>query len=211
MTEMIKPIETFYNGYRFRSRLEARWAVFFDALGVQYEYEPEGFEMDSGERYLPDFYLSTEEMYVEVKPERRGAAEEIYKALQFVKRGGIERLLILPDIPFSDDCNIWWFPCFFYHPLRWEPVGEYVFFGGHEGQPWIVTNFWLGRQKELRSPYLDYTGKYSFTFETAINSKTLENRYPCPFGVSESFDNDFIKNAFIKAKTARFEYGQTPT
>lgn len=37
----IKPIETIYNGYRFRSRLEARWAVFFDALGVEYQYEPE--------------------------------------------------------------------------------------------------------------------------------------------------------------------------
>ena len=36
----IKPIETIYKGYRFRSRLEARWAVFFDALGIEYEYEP---------------------------------------------------------------------------------------------------------------------------------------------------------------------------
>lgn len=53
----IKPIETIYNGYRFRSRLEARWAVFFDELGVQYEYEPEGFEMPSGNRYLPDFKI----------------------------------------------------------------------------------------------------------------------------------------------------------
>lgn len=51
----IKPIETFYNGYRFRSRLEARWAVFFDALGVEYEYEPEGFKLPSGKCYLPDF------------------------------------------------------------------------------------------------------------------------------------------------------------
>lgn len=51
----IKPIETFYNGYRFRSRLEARWAVFFDALGVEYEYEPEGFKLPSGKTYLPDF------------------------------------------------------------------------------------------------------------------------------------------------------------
>ncbi len=30
----IKAIETRYKGYRFRSRLEARWAVFFDALSV---------------------------------------------------------------------------------------------------------------------------------------------------------------------------------
>lgn len=51
----IKPIETHYNGLRFRSRLEARWAVFFDALGIEYEYEPEGFELPSGARYLPDF------------------------------------------------------------------------------------------------------------------------------------------------------------
>lgn len=51
----IKAIETEYNGYRFRSRLEARWAVFFDSLGVKYEYEPEGFILPSGKRYLPDF------------------------------------------------------------------------------------------------------------------------------------------------------------
>lgn len=30
----MKAIETRYKGYRFRSRLEARWAVFFDALGL---------------------------------------------------------------------------------------------------------------------------------------------------------------------------------
>ena len=60
-------IETEYNGYRFRSRLEARWAVFFDALGIRYEYEPEGFEFD-GVRYLPDFYLPEFGLYVEIKP-----------------------------------------------------------------------------------------------------------------------------------------------
>lgn len=49
-----RAIETRYQGYRFRSRLEARWAVFFDALGLRWEYECEGFELPSG-RYLPDF------------------------------------------------------------------------------------------------------------------------------------------------------------
>ena len=53
---MIKPIETVYNGYRFRSRLEARWAVFFDVLEIEYDYEPEGFDLD-GLWYLPDFWL----------------------------------------------------------------------------------------------------------------------------------------------------------
>jgi hypothetical protein len=30
----LRPIETRYRGFRFRSRLEARWAVFFDAAGA---------------------------------------------------------------------------------------------------------------------------------------------------------------------------------
>jgi len=51
----------------FRSRLEARWAVFFDALGEEWQYEVEGFELPSG-RYLPDFYLPKRKTYVEVKP-----------------------------------------------------------------------------------------------------------------------------------------------
>lgn len=55
MASQIKAIETRYKGYRFRSRLEARWAVFFDALGIKWEYEPEGFELPDGTRYLPDF------------------------------------------------------------------------------------------------------------------------------------------------------------
>lgn len=66
--DKVKPIETFYNGYRFRSRLEARWAVFFDECNVKWEYEPEGFELKDGTRYLPDFYLTDLDAYVEIKP-----------------------------------------------------------------------------------------------------------------------------------------------
>lgn len=40
---MIKAIETKYHGHVFRSRIEARWAVFFDTIGVSWEYEKEGF------------------------------------------------------------------------------------------------------------------------------------------------------------------------
>lgn len=67
-----RAIETRYKGYRFRSRLEARWAVFFDTLGLTWEYEPEGFELSGGRRYLPDFRLVVAggvPLYVEVKPQ----------------------------------------------------------------------------------------------------------------------------------------------
>ena len=65
--ERMKVIETVYRDYRFRSRLEARWAVFFDSVGIPYEYEPEGFEMSDGTKYLPDFYLPDSDDYFEVK------------------------------------------------------------------------------------------------------------------------------------------------
>lgn len=67
----MKAIETKYKGYRFRSRLEARWAVFFDALGIVWEYEPQGYELSDGTRYLPDFRIPTVNVgfpwFVEVK------------------------------------------------------------------------------------------------------------------------------------------------
>jgi hypothetical protein len=62
----MKPIETVYKNCRFRSRLEARWAVFFENLGIAWEYEKEGFTKD-GVCYLPDFYLPETETWVEVK------------------------------------------------------------------------------------------------------------------------------------------------
>ena len=69
----MKAIETKYKEYRFRSRLEARWAVFFDSLALQWEYEKEGFDLD-GAWYLPDFWLPHWSMFIEVKPEKDRAS-----------------------------------------------------------------------------------------------------------------------------------------
>src|SRR5262245_33039939 len=71
----IRPIETRYKGYRFRSRLEARWAVFFDALGFRWEYEPEGFVLPSGTKYLPDFKIDALRLWVEIKPQLESDAQ----------------------------------------------------------------------------------------------------------------------------------------
>jgi len=56
----IAPIETEYGGYRFRSRLEARWAVFFDVCDIDWDYEVQGYEIRTRRgrtKYLPDFWL----------------------------------------------------------------------------------------------------------------------------------------------------------
>jgi hypothetical protein len=70
----IKAIETRYKGCRFRSRLEARWAVFFDSLGIKWEYEKEGYSLPSG-NYLPDFWLPEAKLSFEVKGVEPTAAE----------------------------------------------------------------------------------------------------------------------------------------
>ncbi len=57
-------IPTTYRGVRFRSRLEARWAAFMDALRWPWVYEPT--DLCS---YIPDFVVSfTSPLLVEVKP-----------------------------------------------------------------------------------------------------------------------------------------------
>lgn len=97
---MIKAIETEYAGCIFRSRLEARWAVFFDALGVEWEHEPEGFETSAG-RYLPDFRLRNRgawysTLWFEVKPpgyphDRRHAALALETADPLIVAEGMPR------------------------------------------------------------------------------------------------------------------------
>lgn len=67
---MLQAIETTYKGYRFRSRLEARWAVFFDALKVRWEYEAQGYNLGPAGLYLPDFEIATPKhgrIWIEVK------------------------------------------------------------------------------------------------------------------------------------------------
>lgn len=60
--------QTSYKGYLFRSRLEARWAYFFDLMGIEYEYEKETYDLPSG-GYLPDFWLPGVNLWAEVKPD----------------------------------------------------------------------------------------------------------------------------------------------
>ncbi|MDH6245028.1 hypothetical protein [Mycobacterium sp. OTB74] len=60
----LTPIPTVYAGIEFRSRLEARWACFFDQLGWRWTYEP--FD---GTGYIPDFLLHHDPPHLaEVKP-----------------------------------------------------------------------------------------------------------------------------------------------
>lgn len=62
-----KAMEVAYSGRIFRSRLEARWAVFLDLLDVNWDYEPSFYQVGDDLYYLPDFYLPDHQLWLEVK------------------------------------------------------------------------------------------------------------------------------------------------
>lgn len=86
-------IITMYRNRRYRSRLEARWAVMFDLLSWRYEYEP--YDLRG---FIPDYALfGAEEIITEVKP--YSSLEEfdrgkILAALKGTEKWGKEVLLL---------------------------------------------------------------------------------------------------------------------
>lgn len=88
----ITPIETVYKGYRFRSRLEARWAIYLDHAGWVWEYEPQGYTLSNGKKYLPDFLVSgpegsqqCESFWLEVKAQQ--LTDNEYEKCKLLREG----------------------------------------------------------------------------------------------------------------------------
>jgi hypothetical protein len=66
----MRSLTTYYHDHRFRSRLEARWSCFFEALDIAFIYEREGYDLEIA-CYLPDFGLPEMResgVWLEVKP-----------------------------------------------------------------------------------------------------------------------------------------------
>lgn len=110
----IQAIETEYRGVRFRSRLEARWAVYFDVTKIPWEYEVQGYSVN-GRSYLPDFVLGENrseqwpeafKVWVEVK----GDPEELDPAFLSEFSEETQRpVLVLGSIPesFGNIEHVW--------------------------------------------------------------------------------------------------------
>lgn len=92
----MKPIPTTYEGVKYRSRVEARWAVFFAEMEWTATYEQEGFDLN-GVWYLPDFWLKDFGIFVEIKSESP-TAEEITKCELLATASG-KRVWLLAGSP----------------------------------------------------------------------------------------------------------------
>lgn len=203
----IKAIETHYNGYRFRSRLEARWAVFFDTAGIPYEYEPEGFHLPNNEMYLPDFYLPSMRMYIEIKPKSSDELEYAKRKLSSLfsmfsyenNNLGVFVGLFTGD-PYDSEIEIY---CYYYDDE-----------GGGEG--WFCAEFrrnytiWhdcLTTLYEYDSPCIAVGKRYDTRGTRFQDSNMNESNTVLPFNIMEDIGTELLKER-LKARQARFEHGE---
>jgi len=189
-----KPIETMYNDYRFRSRLEARWAVFFDTVGIEYEYEQEGYDLGKLGWYLPDFWLPSCNMWAEVKGQQFTLEEEA-KAR---KLSTVETMYSpIDSIRPEHGCS--------YGILKLIGLQTCPNLPGYHNS---VNGVREGNFMFIHSDRYEYGPIISLdaAIKVAIRSAETPKRYA---EILRDSMNSFRKG--IKAaKSARFEYGETP-
>ena len=207
----IKAIETRYKGYRMRSRLEARWAVFFDALEIKWEYEAEGYqtEVSEGEfvRYLPDFHITSRwdpiGTYVEVKGTNQALQDKANEYKEFLDWGsslpGMDDsvgsdhgLLLLGNIP--------------------EPIFGLTFHPIIQHYKGLWKNFAYFAPSGVKvvkedDSLLGYLAKLPF-----CSSLECASRYEwCidSFQVATEYAHRKVIDAYTAARSARFEHGES--
>lgn len=192
----MKAIETEYNGYKFRSRLEARWAVFFDASGIKYEYELEG--MEDGTRYLPDFYLPDLGLWVEVKPYFR--KNEMEKCVSFISENKGEAVIWLQNIPNWRKGGFWWHPVFYFNTICKAVSVRYILFGNPLE---VITGI------QTDAVYDDFP-PFTFLWDEKPAVPVSDLEIGGGFSDAFSFYDAELRKALRKARQARFEWGECP-
>lgn len=204
----IKPIETHYKGYRFRSRLEAKWAVFFETLRLKWEYEKEGFVLPNHINYLPDFWIDDLQIFIEIKPAYPSPTEE--DKLDWMASGD-KPIALFYGLPNEN-----------YGLLRCMEVDD-----GGGGIYYADSIKWLSdsSNKRIALCNVNDTRERQFYADMGcqISLDKIYNRANLPSDYSlaryvgaytnylfTSMCNCLIDNAAGSAKSARFEHGEQP-
>jgi hypothetical protein len=187
----IKPIETKYKGYRFRSRLEARWAVFFDTIGLVWEYELEGYDLGEYGWYLPDFYFPQIDHFGEVKPDhdRKSMDAEILKCgalVQCTKKS----CLLLFGVP--THAGLW--------RLEYSDEGYGWYDEESESIPGLPNVFPVD---------VAWTDDCYWKSEGRMFVSTGEGgSFPFQFKLESFYDGSIFMQGIESARSARFEHGE---
>ena len=205
MADNVRAIETSYMGCRFRSRLEARWAVFFDTLGWQWEYEKQGYVVgcyeDDDTPWLPDFEIITpsgQHFYVEVKGDPDFFAEGGWLE-RFDFNGGPPGF---PDCGWSNTYDKEHKPLLLLGGIPRFNVENVEFF-----VPVIVHYKGVhGMWAKLTQQGLEVDQHYAWSNVTSGNGLSDFQVYP-----ARSYNADaHVAHAMRAASGARFEHGEKP-
>ena len=191
MTAELKALPSEYAGCVFRSRLEARVAYYFDLLGIRWEYEPEGFELPSG-NYAPDF-LCDRSFYVEVKPDTSAFPlyeERLRQLCQLSKKD----VYYMPGIPFEDLKSL----SLPRHTIgdRWLSNSAHYFTFDDSKDDW-------GRENRGTSVFTRYTRRGPDAFFT--HYAFLQKRWGCPYYGDEYFLCEEDVETINRARFLKFD------
>jgi hypothetical protein len=208
--EAMQAITTKFCGYRFRSRLEARWAVFFDALGLNWTYEPEGFNLD-GDWYLPDFWIEDWQSWVEIKAENVKAASMRHPGdfawilcNKLADLSG-KRVLLIQGQPWIDPTD--------------SNAGFVTFNAKYSMNAFLHTPRWFNHEMEERYPSYKLNG-WIFGMTDAGGIYLCHDCWPARFDLKSFIGSnteivngvdpcaDPLIQAFTAARSARFEHGE---
>lgn len=197
--------------------------IFFDAVGIRWEYEKEGFELPSG-RYLPDFWLPEVGVgcWFEVKGDVPTAKEKVLA--QELSDGSVSPVFIFagqiesePIVRFPNEPPILSSPKGFgFFPNVLYREGYYckecfsicsdcglISIGGSVYSPCLDSSF----DNTFISPSRDALLKRPVEQLTA-HQKDILSRHCSSFYMGEA-EVQKLKSAFDKARAARFEFSET--
>jgi hypothetical protein len=196
VTASIHAIQTSYAGYRFRSRTEARWAVFLNDLGLKWEYETQGFIVGRERRpYLPDFHLPELGLWLEVKP----------STVEGTEPDGVDLWADFAGMVFTE----------------WE-TGKTAMLIGPIPDPQTVDREGPPKAKHWYDPGIVILGDWHYAWCACPTGKHFDVQYEargaaiecgCPRvtdGRLRSGNHPAILDAYRAARGARFEHGETP-
>lgn len=207
---MIKPIQTYYNGYHFRSRLEARWAVFFTKCTIPFEYEPDGYFVN-GRNYLPDFYLPWYDCFVEIKPKEYENVAEITQTLEALSRATEKPTILCLGDPVDDCMNIF---CLIINDSGgWEGWERAHFV---EGARYLVDDLGIEVEIEQTKHWISLgigdkpKGKI-YASERLFFKPYSGHPIPSTFDYASMTGHRWLfETEKLQARQARFEHGETP-
>jgi len=187
----IPAISTEYGSDLFRSRLEARWAIFFNELEIKFKYEPVRFELPSGS-YLPDFWLPDQELWIEVKPKHiwegldlcAELAQETGCRVYFCNTGILQRM--------PEDWKM-------YHPAVLVGLEPKMLFGCTEGEE--------GRGMRFDFPYLWCECTGCGTLDVQFMGWAGRNSHSsgcCGFSYGKAWYTPRLEAAYRKARYTTF-------